>query len=653
MKLELLGEKSWVARSTYDEREIPKQAGFRWNPAQKIWWTDDPAKAAKIGQYADEKAATAINEAVAKKNAAIEASKATDAAVDIPAPDGIAYLPFQRAGIAYASQRPATLIADEMGLGKTIQAIGVINMDPEIKTVLVICPASLKINWQRELTRWLTRPLKIGIVNGQWLPDWDIIIINYDVLKKWDSTLKQTQFDLLICDEAHYLKNPKAQRTNQVLGKWDRDPDKRIPAIQATRKLFLTGTPIVNRPIELWPMLHSLQPDSLGKSWRGYVMRYCNGHETRWGWDVSGASNLSELQEKLRSTLMVRRLKRDVLTELPAKRRQVIELPANGCSEVIEAEQSAWRAHEERLSELKARVELSKASDNPADYEAAIQNLREGAQAAFNEISRLRHETALAKIPMVIDQLKETLEAVDKIVLFCHHKDVVAAIQTEMGDSCVILTGDQNQTQRQEAVDRFQSDPSIKVFIGTIGAAGVGITLTAAAHVVFAELDWVPGNVTQAEDRCHRIGQTNSVLIQHLVLDGSLDCRMAHVLVAKQEVIDQALDKDLPKSEPVIPSAGTCATENVSRETVEKEAHDLSPDMVLAIHTALKIVAGMCDGARDLDGVGFNKMDARIGHDLAARLQLTQKQAALGKRIVWKYKRQFGEELLNQIKGKE
>lgn len=643
----------FVAESTYQEKDALKEAGFWWNKfVPGKWATPDPEKAARLREHVDESAAAVLNRMLAKKDEAIEASKATNATIDIPAPEGLAYLPFQKAGIAYASQRPATLIADEMGLGKTIQAIGVINMDPEIKTALVICPASLKVNWHRELTKWLTRPFKIGIVNGEWQA-WDIYIMNYDILKKWADFLRVAEFDLLICDEAHYLKNPKAQRTNQVLGKWDKDPEKIIPPIRAKRKLFLTGTPIVNRPIELWPMVHSLQRDSLGKSWKWYVTRYCAGYQDRHGWNVSGASNLGELQERLRASLMVRRLKKDVLTELPPKRRQVIELPANGCSDVIENEKSAWQAHEERLSELKAQVELSKASDNPGDYEQAVLALREGAQTAFAEISRLRHETALAKIPSVLEHLKETLEAIDKIVLFCHHKDVVATIQTELGASCVVLTGDMNQTDRQESVDRFQNDSEVKVFIGTIGAAGVGITLTAASHVIFAELDWTPGAVTQAEDRTHRIGQINPVLIQHLVLQDSLDARMAHILVAKQAVIDAALDKDIPKSEPVIPTAGTCATESISRERVEKEAPNLTSDQIQAIHEALRIVAGMCDGARDLDGMGFSKIDVRVGHSLAHSKELTQKQAALGKRIVWKYKRQFGVELLARIKGEE
>ena len=273
-----------------------------------------------------------------EKGKAIESSKAVDVDydLDIPAPEGLEYMPFQRAGIAYAMARENTLIGDEMGLGKTIQALGVINADPTIRDVLIICPASLKINWQREAQKWLVRPMTVGIVSTKEpFPDTDIKIINYDILTKFKSQLRAINWDFLVVDEVHYLKNPKALRTAQVFGKWNKDPSKKIHPLDAKRRAFMTGTPIVNRPIELFPLLKFT---GIFKNWKHFVERYCNGHQTRWGWDVSGASNLGELQGKLRSTIMVRRLKKDVLTDLPPKRRQVIELPQNGCVDAIRAE---------------------------------------------------------------------------------------------------------------------------------------------------------------------------------------------------------------------------------------------------------------------------------------------------------------------------
>lgn len=657
MKLVTITEKNtgnficFAAESKYEERMIPKSAGFRWNPNAKRWETKEAKIANRLREYATEPTAARLEEMLENYRSAIWASKATGADISVPAPEGFTYLPFQKAGIAYASGRPATLIGDEMGLGKTIQAIGLINADRSVKNALVICPASLKINWARELEKWLVRSLTVEIANGGKLPETNVVVINYDILTRHNKALREREWDILIVDECHYLKNPKAQRTAQVLGKWHREPEKKIEAIPAKKKVFLTGTPILNRPIELWPLLSALDKNGLGRSWKYFVTRYCEGHQNGYGWDVSGASNLDELQEKLRATIMVRRLKKDVLTELPAKRRQIIELPANGCIGAIKAETKAWEKQEAKLNELRVKVELAKASDNPEEYEEAVKKLRESARIAFTEISKLRHETALAKVPAVLDHLKDTLEAVDKIVLFAHHKDVIEALRNELGNECVILTGDCSQEERQAAVDRFQTDETCKVFIGSIGAAGVGITLTAASMVVFAELDWVPGNITQAEDRCHRIGQTESVLVQHLVLDGSLDAKMAKTLVEKQEVIDAALDDEIKIEEPVIPTLDEVATKNTGRKIIEEEATGITEEQIEAVHTGLQILAGMCDGACQLDGMGFNKIDTAIGHSLAGAIRLSPKQAVLGKRIIKKYHRQLPEELMSAIRG--
>jgi SWI/SNF-related matrix-associated actin-dependent regulator of chromatin subfamily A-like protein 1 len=533
-----------------------------------------------------------------------------------------------------------------MGLGKTIQALGVVNADPSVKSVLVICPASLRLNWQREAERWLVRPMSIGIAN-QTFPETDLVIINYDILRKHRESLRSRTWDLLVVDECHYLKNPKTIRTIEVLGKWHRDPKLALSPIPARRRLYLTGTPIVNRPIELWPILHSTgRPE--WRNWRAYVERFCDGEQTRWGWDVKGASNLGELQEILRSTIMVRRLKKDVLTDLPAKRRQVIELPANGALDVVRSENAAWRQREAVLEALQTAVELAKASEDPADYEAAVQALREGYMVAFTEMSALRHETARAKVPYVVEHVLEAVDSSGKVVLFGHHKDVLHAINEglrEGGTETVLLTGDMTAVERQASVDRFQTDDNVKVFIGTIGAAGVGITLTAASHVVFAELDWVPGNMSQAEDRCHRIGQSESVLVQHLVLEDSLDARIAKTIVEKQDVIDRALDKAasaVDRSWGTMITVADVATRNVTCAEIDEEAADIPVTEVVEIHEKLRRLAMMCDGARSIDGAGFNKCDSAIGKSLAARPSLTPKQAALGRRLVHKYRRQLG-----------
>ena len=492
-------------RFSWEAKDIVKAAGFRFDGQSKTWYTTDAGIA---GRLDPDLAAGAL-----------AASRATHAATAVPAPPGLDYLPYQKAGIAYAMSRRDTLIADEMGLGKTIQAIGVINSDPSVNRVLVICPASLKLNWRRELQRWLTPPMGIAIANGGSFPEADVVVINYDILGKHRAAIDQVQWDILVVDESHYLKSEKAQRTALVLGRWHREPAKIVRPIEARRRLFLTGTPILNRPKELWTLIQALNVQGMGRQgFMKFATRYCAATKTRWGWNFDGASNLEELQEGLRASVMVRRLKADVLAELPKKRRQVVVLPVADLTtaNVVAAELATY----ERLEE------------------AGLQE----SGAAFTELAALRHATALAKVPAVIDYLQLLLESADKVVVFAHHRDVIALLQERFGETAVSLTGETSLRDRQAAVDRFQGDPDCQLFIGSIQAAGVGLTLTAAQVAVFVESDWVPGNVTQAEDRLHRIGQKGSVLVQHLVLDNSLDSRMARVITDKQAVLDQVLD---------------------------------------------------------------------------------------------------------------
>lgn len=507
----------YICQCSYDERETAKKLGFRWEPTLKKWATDDPTVAARaIDQIgADAAARAALADALEARTARATASRAAAADIDIPAPAGMAYRPFQRAGIAYALAAGNTLIADEMGLGKTVQALGVINASPDIHTILIVCPASLVLNWRREAARWIVRDVALSV-------------INYEKLHRREPR----PYDLLIVDEAHYCKNPKSKRSQAVF------------EIDAKRRLYLTGTPILNRPIELQPLLASLAPDTWGNFW-DYATRYCAATKNKYGWDFSGASNLEELQEKLRATVMVRRLKRDVLTELPAKQRTLIELDHKSTA-VINAERAALARNAATLDALRARLEAARATrDRDEDsYRAAVQALRAGQGVAFADMARERLNVARAKLPAAMPYIHDLLEQTQKIVVFAHHHEIIDAIMSECRDAGynpVSVTGAHNAEQRQAAVDRFQTDPAARIFVGSLAAASVGLTLTAAADVVFLELDWVPATMNQAEDRCHRIGQTDQVNIHHLVLAGSLDADMAARLIAKQDVIDRGL----------------------------------------------------------------------------------------------------------------
>ena len=538
-----------------------------------------------------------------------------------------------------------------MGLGKTIQAIGVINADPSIERVLVICPASLRLNWHREIGKWLTRDMQVEVVGNTGFPFYaNIVILNYDILSKHRDAIREREWDLMIVDECHFLKNAKAIRTKQVFGSYEKKKGEgwvqTVTPISARRRLFLTGTPIVNRPIELFPILKSIDKQRWG-NWRRFTERYCNAHETRFGYDVTGASNLDELQDTLRATCMVRRLKADVLKELPSKRRQVIELPPNGAADAIRTEQNLLATQREQREQLQADVELTKASDNPEDYRRAIDALQAGERAAFTDTSRVRMETAIAKVPYVTEHLNTAIDAGEKVVVFAHHHTVLDAILEEFGDRAVKLDGRDSMEARDESVRRFQEDANVRLFIGGLKAAGVGLTLTAAAHVVFAELDWVPGTLSQAEDRCHRIGQADSVLVQHLVLEGSIDATMVQTIVDKQQVIDQALDIPGDTEEPDwtarAPEEDKPATNQFESKQIAAAAEVITPAEIKLVHGKLRHLASVCDGAVDLDGMGFNGIDTRIGKELAAVPVLTPKQAALGEKITRKYHRQLEE----------
>jgi SWI/SNF-related matrix-associated actin-dependent regulator 1 of chromatin subfamily A len=260
---------------------------------------------------------------------------------------------------------------------------------------------------------------------------------------------------------------------------------------------------------------------------------------------------------------MVRRLKMDVLKDLPPKRRQLIEITPNSTKHLkaLEAEKKIRDKFDTVLEEVKkaslsaakaaldkavaqahqTKEELSEEAENK--FRSAVKRLNQARFAAFEELARIRHMTALAKVDDVIAFATEALESTDKIVIFAHHHDVMDALMDAFAGKAVCVRGGMSANERQKSVDRFQHDPSIKVFVGGMYAAGVGLTLTAASTVIFAELDWVPGIIAQAEDRCHRIGQTDCVVIYHIVLQDSLDYKLAHTIVTKLEVIEQALDK--------------------------------------------------------------------------------------------------------------
>ena len=580
----------------------------------------------------------------------VEMSKATDANIEVPAPEGCVYMPFQKAGIAYAQQHPGCLIGDSPGLGKTIQAIGLINLNPDISRILIVCPLTLAGNWERELKKWLVRPMTIGIANSQYWPRTDIVLIHYQIVRKFPSRLTN-YWDLLVCDEAHRLGNRKSLQTKAVLGY---QPTKKEIAtgvqcssgIPAKRKLFLSGTPFENCPAEIFGIIHYLDPETWPSRWK-FEARYCGGMNNGFGYEAKGATNLEELSEKLRASVMIRRRKEEVLKELPPKTRVIVEMDATGFEHVIQNEKKVWHQHEGELEDMQAEMELAKASDNPDKFKASVENLRKKAGLIFTEIARVRHDTALAKTPKMIEMLQDEIaETGRKLVVFGHHTDVLRAAHAAFRNS-VIITGDTPQIERDQIVQRFQKDPACGPFFGSIRATGEGITLTASSTVIFFENDWTASKMAQCSDRCHRIGQRDNVLVKYWILPGTIDAHMIKTWIRKEEILEKALDSEraeLAQEATIMPKAEPLAT----KTEIERDALSITTQQAWAIHQALKVLAGRCDGARQLDGAGFNKIDSRIGKSLSEQGSITVKQAALGRKILQKYGHQLGEDVLEK-----
>jgi len=556
------------AISKYAERAIPSGAGFEWDKHANRWHTESVAKALQLKQYMTPETLAVLGKVEADAVAAAEAaetikqeklaaSRATDADIEIPAPDGLSYLPFQKAGISYMRGLKDSLCGDEMGLGKTIQALGVVNLTTP-KTVLIIAPAYLKVNWLREAMKWLVGDYKVTVMEScgktkanpegiKFDATANVVIVNYDIISK-PAVVKfihSKVWGLLVCDECHYLKTSKAIRTKYVLGYKDRDDASNdVEGIRAERRIFATGTPLLNRPSELWGLVRAC---GLFTNWYKYHTRYCAAYRNGFGWDTSGADNLDELQEKLRLGFMIRRRKADVLPELPAKRHQVLEIEPSSPEQkaCVRAETVAKAKIESQTEKLKAAVAKAEVEGGKAgaSYQAAVAALKVGRLAGFTELSKLRHDTALAKVDVVAEHALAAGEEGAPIIVFSHHRDVAERLFESLGgrEKAVLVYGGMSQEARQAAVDRFQRGDA-QYFCGTMRGAGVGITLTRSAHVIFAETDWTPALLAQAEDRAHRIGQEESVLIQHVVLEGSLDAAMARRVVDKQIVLSAALD---------------------------------------------------------------------------------------------------------------
>lgn len=445
-------------------------------------------------------------------------------------------LPFQRDGIRFVLQHGGrALLADEMGLGKTIQAIAVTTCVRDSWPVLVLAPSSLRLQWASMIQQWLNIPSSDILVvlpqsGGSNRAGFTIVasnskgtihldgvfnIISYDVVPKLKNILEESEFKVVIADESHLLKNNNAKRTIASL-----------PIIQNAKcAILLSGTPALSRPIELFTQLQALYP-AVYRSVHEYGERYCKGGVFG---KYQGASNHEELHNLMKATVMIRRLKKDVLSELPVKRRQQVFL------NVADKDMKEINALFHQLEEIKCKIKASNSKEEADLLKFSEKNL----------INKIYNVSAEAKIPAVQEYLETVIEADCKFLIFAHHIPMIDSIHKfllKKKVGCIRIDGSTPTSSRQALVTDFQEKDSIKAAVLSIKAAGVGLTLTAASTVIFAELSWTPGDIIQAEDRVHRIGQPSSVNIYYLLANDTVDDIIWDVVQNKLDNLGQMLD---------------------------------------------------------------------------------------------------------------
>ena len=440
---------------------------------------------------------------------------------------------FQKEGVQFIINKGGRgLIGDEMGVGKTLQAIASAFLYSHEWPLLVICPASLKVNWRNELLKWLPgiSRKEIYLLDSKIHPSpfAKVWITSYNLVAKSEAILKSQVFEVIIADECHYVKNYSAKRSKVI-----------IPMLQkAKRAIMISGTPVISRPAEIYNILTSLRPDVF-RSFKEFANRYCDPKEKFGHVDYSGSSNVKELYNLLSSTIMIRRLKSDVLTQLPPKIRQKVE---------IQVEVTHCKTIRKKYNKIKNNEKNSKGDENKKSN-SVQQNSSDINQFVIESYSL----TAKAKIKGVIDYISYLLENDCKFLVFAHHQEMMQAIQDEVVKANVHFIRIDGKTPvdtRGDAVHEFQSNALCKVAILSITAAGIGLTLTAANLVIIAEMAWSPSTMIQAEDRVHRIGQKKSVNIHYLFGPGTLDEYIWPKIHEKLSVISSTLDNDVnPETE--------------------------------------------------------------------------------------------------------
>lgn len=411
------------------------------------------------------------------------------------------------------------ILADDMGLGKTTATI-IAALETGAKKILIICPASLKINWQREIENYSDRSVYIA-EGKKFSTESDFVIVNYDILKNFHdmkdkdkSLLNQSEFELVILDEAHMISNPQAQRT-KIINHYVKN---------IKRVWLLTGTPMTSRPMNYYNLLNIIE-SPVAQNWMAYAIRYCQGYQFTAGkrkvWNVTGASNLEELRDRT-SKQILRRLKEDVL-DLPDKIISPVYLRLKS------------KDYEELMGEYYDWF------DNKKDESSSL-------TVQFSKLMKVRKVIANEKTKQTIEFAENIIEQGKKVIIFTNFTDTLQTIYQHFGKQAVYLDGSCSKPHRQHAVDEFQDNEKIKVFVGNLKAAGVGLTLTAAEVVIMNDLSFVPAEHAQAEDRAYRYGQKSNVLVYYPLYENTIEGAVYDILNRKKEIIRTVMGDEQPEN---------------------------------------------------------------------------------------------------------
>lgn len=634
-------------------REACARAGARYVPAGKHNRAPVDAAAqvllelrrADLEVEVDDAVAGRLRERAAEAKDLLDQGRDRLAAIDAAlAGTGRSPFPFQRTGVEWLAPRAKALLADEMGLGKTVQALVAL---PAGAAAIAIVPAVVRRNWSTECRRWRSdlEPVEIASrAQFRWPMAGELVIATYGCLPR----VKDGVVELpgvpevgttIVCDEAHALKSSKAQRTVAF-----RELAKAALA-HSGRVWLVTGTPLLNKPPELWNVLQAadLATDAFG-SWSEFC-RVFNGRKGRFGYDWGRATD--EVPDRLRRVMLSRR-REEVMPELPTKTRQ--DLTVDGLSrETIAA-----------CDEAMAALGLEDASDVPT--------IRPGVPG-FDQLSRARALLATAKIKAMLEVVAEHEEAGEPLVVGCCHRAPIDVLGQREG--WATITGDTPADERGRIVDAFQAG-ELKGIAGTTKAMGVGVTLTRAHRLLQVDLDWTPAMNSQLEDRVCRIGQTRGVVILRLVATHALDERVVELLTAKQEILEASVEaaavessyvgsspaEELARaaelaaeaaSRPAPAPAQVAAPASTSRNGNGSQGRrgPTTPAEEHAARALVQLAALDPDRAAEPNGAGFNRLDGNFGHSLAEQVarsgQLSEKQWNCAVRLVRKYRRQVGE----------